>query len=471
MAKLPSISRSKLNNALKQLPKPVRSHLKRCRMLADYVMKQVEAEEWFIESKINPESIVSAIGYHDIGKSFIPKESMFAEHCTTSASKNLYRSHASEGIAFVERECDVDLSVYRPTSFGGILKQVLLYHHLYLDGSGFPNDIDAPAELSFAARLCMVIDTFDNLLFVGNTGEIDVNKAIEELNALSGSLLDSETVELLLKDIETLRNFVLSMSKRERTSRREDNEEYGIVLRYEPYYNISRHHASGYRVRLMLHDPYYGIMKSEAFMQIAERTGQIGKLEKMAFEKLCINLEYLFENTDKRPRFIFELSADNFEKKNFVKDYLAIISQYQIPQNSICFAFKEADLLHTEEDWQEVLDRFRSYGIGIMIDGFGDSSSLISMLGELQIDMLGLKKDYTQQMINNSKTSAVVAGLARMAHGLHVNMIASGVTNTKQEAEYLHMQVRYAMGELYGAPLTWRELKKAYSERPLKIGG
>ncbi len=474
MARLPSIPRAKLNTAIKQLPKPVGSHLKRCRQLAEYVMERIEAEDWFVESKIKAEHIVNAIGYHDIGKCFLKKEEMFLEHCTTAASRNTYKSHIGEGIAFVERECEVRLEEYRPTSFGGILYQVLDGHHRYLDGSGFPEAVEENGtELSFAAKLCMVIDTFDNLLFVGHVGELDVNKAIEELNALSGKKLDASVVELLLSDIPTLRNFVLHMNKKERTARRGDSEEYGLVLQYDPYYNISKHRVSGYRVRLALYDTYYGLMKSEAFMQIAERTGQVTKIEKAAFEKLCIYLEQLFELTDRKPRFIFEVSATNFEKKNFARDYLSILKQYDIPERSIYFAFREDELLHLSEDipWKDVMEELRREGIGLMIDGFGESTSIVAALGDLQIDMLGLKKDYTQQMTNNKRAEAVVAGLARMAGGLHVNMLASGVTNTRQEAEYSHMRVKYAMGELYSAPMTFRELKKAYNDGPLTIGG
>ncbi len=471
MARLPSIPKAKLNTAIKQLPKPVQSHLKRCRMLAGYVMERIEAEDWFIESGVNAESIISAIGYHDIGKCYIPKESLYFEHCTTPANKKAYRTHTDEGVAFVERECDIRLSDYRPTSPGGILYSVLLQHHRYLDGSGFPEATEDTPELSFAAKLCMVIDTFDNLLFVGNTGEPDINKAIEEISALSGGKLDAATVEMFLSDIPTLRNFVKHISRKENEARRSDNEEYGIVLRYLPYYNIGKQRVSGYRVALMLHDPYYGLMKGASFLQIAERTGQIGKLEKAAFEKLCLELELLFENTAKRPRFILELSPENFGKKNFVKDYISILKQYSVYPESICFAFKEAELLHTNENWQEVLGQLKAYGIGIMIDEFGDTSSMISALGDVQVDMLGLKKDYTQHMEADKRVSAVVSGLAKTARSLHINMLAVGVTNTRQEAEYLNMQVKYAMGELYGTPLTFRELRKQYNDKPYGIGG
>ncbi len=471
MARLPSISKAKLNTAVKQLPKPVRSHLKRCRLLAGYVMERIETEDWFIEAKLNAKNIVAAIGYHDIGKCSLQKEVMFLEHCTTAAAKKAYMSHPDEGIALVERECGVHLEDYRPTSFGGLLRQVIYLHHASLDGSGFPKGAPGDEELSLATKLCMVIDTFDNLVFVGKTGEPDVAGAIRELRSLSGKQLDTAAVEMLLGDELTLENFVLYIDKRERTGRRSDSEEYGVVLRYEPYCNILKQRVSGYRVRLLLHDPYYGLMKSDSFVQIAERTGQITKIEKAAFEKLCIYMEWLFENTEKKPRFIFDLSVQNFEKKNFVKDYLSILKQYQIPERTLCFAFKEADLLHTSGNWQDGLKQFKEAGIGIMIDNFGDASSLLPLFGELQVDLLGLKKNYTQNMTNETKTLAIVAGLARMARGLYVDVIASDVVNTRQEAEYQNMQVKYALGELYGAPMTFRELKKAYSDKPLAIGG
>ncbi len=468
MAKLPGIPRSQLNNAIKQLPKPVQAHLKRCRLLAEFVVKRIEDKDWFIESKLNPDNVVSAIGYHDIGKCCIPKEAMFMENLESEDKEkaDIYKSHVNCGIEFVERECEVHLDKYRQTSFAGVLYQVLAYHHCYLDG-GFPGADIPPEEIPFAAKLCMVIDIFDHLLFGGKMPDgADINKAMEELYALAGTKLDIEVVDMLLADKPTLRNYINHFGKKA-PERSIYSEDYGIVLRYEPYYNISKKRPSGYRVRLMLNDPYFGLMQGKAFLQMAEMTGQIAKLERMAFEKLCISLELMFENTEKHPRFIFDFSARNFEKKKFAETYLAILKQYTIPENTIYFAFKEAELLHAEEGWREVLHNLREEGIGIMIDDFGDSSSLLSELGEMQIDMLGLKKDYTLHLSNDNGTAAVVAGLAKISRGLYVNMIASGVTNARQEAEYAHMQVKYAMGELYGKDISFKELKKAYNDAPI----
>ncbi len=469
---LPSISKSQLNMAIKELPKSVQAHLKRCRLLADFVLKRIEDEDWFLEEKLNPEHIVSAIGYHDIGKLYLPREAVYIENLEMADAENAkkYKSHVNYGVAFVERECGVHLDKYRPTSFAGVLYRVLSGHHLYLDGRGFPEG--EGDDLCFAAKLCMVVDTFDHLLFAGRTVDgADINKAIEELYNLSGMTLDSDVVNMLLADIPTLRNYIKTFGKKERTERSIYTEEYGIVLRYEPYYNIAKQRPSGYRVRTMLHDPYFGIMQGKAFLQMAEMTGQIGKFERLAFEKLCISLELMFENTQKRPRFIFDFSARNFEKEKFADVYLSVLRQYEIPPNTIYFAFKEAELLHAEEGWQEVLKHLREEGIGIMVDDFGDSSSLLSQMGEIQVDMLGLKREYTQRMTTERGSAAVVAGLAKISRGLYVNMIAAGVTNARQEAEYAHMQVKYAMGDLYGKDISFKELKSRYNETPMEEEG
>ncbi len=471
VAKAKTISKTKLNAAIKKLPKPVQAHLRRCRSLATYFMERVATEDWFLESKMTADNIISAIGYHDIGKCFIPKEAMYKEHCTTAAARKAYASHASEGLAFVERECNVTLSDYRATSFGGLLQSVLLYHHRYADGSGFPDAPDMPTELPFVAKLCTVIDTFDNLLFVGNAGEPDINKAIEELLRLSESTLDRAVVETLCSQISTLRNFVKHISTKESTVRKTEEEDYGLVLRYAPYHNIAKKRVSGYRVKLLLNDPYYGLMNGEAFLPIAEHTGQIMKLEKLAFEKMCIALEQLFEITEQKPRFVFDLSVQNFNRKTFTKEYISLLRRYGLEPERITLAFRESELFHSELPWREGFEELRNAGIGIMIDDFGGASSLISSLDSLQIQMLGLKREYTQRLTGDPKTGAVVSGLSKMARGLYVGMIAPAVTNARQEAECLHMEVKYAMGELYGAPLTFRELKKAYTVALPNSGG
>ena len=97
------ISRQQLNNAIKSLPIPVQEHCKRCKQIASYLVDQIRLEDWFLDSGLNPEHIVSAVYFHDIGKCAIPRDNLYAVHNETTAKKSAYRSHVEEGVRFIER--------------------------------------------------------------------------------------------------------------------------------------------------------------------------------------------------------------------------------------------------------------------------------------------------------------------------------------------------------------------------------
>lgn len=454
MATLPNISKLKINEAIKRLPKPIQTHLKRCRKLAVYILERVQTEDWFIELNLKPEYLVSAVAVHDLGKCCIPKEAYYLAHCKSKKQLEQYYSHSEKGVAWVEDACGVTLSAYKETSFGGVLYRVLSEHHRF----DFENKAENAQNISFASNFCAVIDLFDNCLFVGTAGEIDFLGAVAKVKEGIDLGLDRRIVSALVDDLQSLENFVNYIHKAEDKDRRGEREQYGIGLRYEKVMDVASNTVAAYRVKLIVNDPYYGVMRAEQVLPVAEKTGQVFRFEKLAFEKLCILLEIMAIRGVEIPNIVFPISAYSLERKTFFKDYGAMISKYRLPANRLCFGVSEQSINDASLDIAEKINEFKLLGCRFSIEGFGDQISLIEAVGEHQIDSITFKSSYGKKIATDTKTSSIIAGLTVIAERLGIRVILDGIETQNAELNAVRIGIRYASGSRYGEEITDKEL-------------
>ena len=454
MAALPNISKLKINEAIKRLPKPIQAHLRRCRKLAVYVLERLKTEDWFLDLNVKSENVIGAIAVHDLGKCSIPKDACYRAHCKTKKQIEQYYSHCEGGVFLVEELCKVTLSDYSERSYGGILYRVLTEHHSFDE----ENSTYGVEDLSFASNLCAVIDLFDNCLFVGASGDIDLVGAVTRVKDGIERGFDGRIVSALVDDYQALENFVYHIYELEDKSRKSNCERYGIGLRFERIMDFASNVVASYRVRIIINDPYYGIVHVDQVLPIAEKTSQIFRIEKIAFEKLCSFLEMMSLRGINIPSIVFPISAYSVEKKSFFKEYSSMISKYNMPAGRFCFCVSEPSIDDYSVNIEEKINAFKLMGCRFAISDFGDRLSLIESVKAHQIDSVIFKSSFGKKIASDAKTSSIVTGLADIAERLGIRVILEGVANQNAEVNAVRAGIHYLSGSRYGEGITEKEL-------------
>ena len=65
---------------------------------------RLKDKEWFAKLEIDPQNIVDAVYYHDIGKTRIERDYHHSFYCTAPHRRKKYESHVNEGIEAVKEE-------------------------------------------------------------------------------------------------------------------------------------------------------------------------------------------------------------------------------------------------------------------------------------------------------------------------------------------------------------------------------
>lgn len=171
------------------------SHLERMAHYSRLIAAELAEKYHFSDTFIEHIFLFSPL--HDIGKLTIPDNILLKPGRLTKDEFEVMQEHSKSGREIIDKL----LSNY---GLGGVeyielLKNIALYHHEAVDGSGYPEHLkqqDIPIE----ARIVSVADVFDALTSqrpykVAWSNE----KAFAKLQEMAGTKLDRECVNALLK--------------------------------------------------------------------------------------------------------------------------------------------------------------------------------------------------------------------------------------------------------------------------------
>lgn len=454
------LSRQKLNNKLKELPLPVQEHCKRCKLIATFLLERVKGEEWFFDAKLNADYIASAVFYHDIGKVYIPRDNLYNEHSATKQKQSLYRSHVEEGITLVNAACTIDLDDFDKKKFETYVKQAILEHHESPDGCGFPHGLNSK-RMSVTGKIAAIADVVDNLFFVGATELGDVEALTDQLERMAGVELDKTLLTALIADRVAFAEFIKFIDARYRNKRKTDN--YGLQLQFRPIRNIIENENREFLAEFMINDPFYGIVRPEVYLPVANMSAQISRLTLLMLERLCLMLDRVRERGGEMHPVSVEVEAECFATKKFTSEMVRILKKYSIRDNIICLIVDEKGLLGLEDvDYVNAFAMLRRGGYRMALKSLSDDSTLITSIDALEVDYLFIHPSYTRKLNANANAYGVASGVLEIAHNLHVSVVFMGTDTTSLEKTLLKMHARLATGKLYGEPLRESEMISAF---------
>ena len=443
------ITKKELNMLIMKLPSPIREHSERSALLASFLLERLKDKDWFVKLGIEPQNIVDAVYYHDIGKTRIERDYHHSFYCTAPHRRKKYESHTTEGIEAVKEELLYYLPAYERPSFEWCLTRAITEHHEELTGRGFPEAKDS-RSISIVGRIAAIVDRFDNMLFVGSMGTFDFDSAVEELRGLIGPL-DKRLINVFLDDIEALREYTTDIYETEKNKPAPDT--YGIKLEYRERYKVGEKKVDSYRVKVRVNDAYFGTLKADILAPIGEQSGQIIRFEKLAFKKLCEDLDSIWTPDRDIPNVVFTVSAQQFKNRDFYRYVMEITENYEIDPTKICFALLEADMIRSALDWNTVLDPYVNAGFTFVVDDAGDKFSIFPYLDELPIKCVCLKPYLLDKLGTNTKTKAYVIGLSKMLESMGIKAEFANVRKQSEVDLLTAIGIDYFAGELYGEPL------------------
>jgi len=203
-----------------------------------------------------------------------------------------------------------------------------------------------------------------------------------------------------------------------------------------------------------------GPVRPDLFIPIAESTGLIVEIGEWVLRQACSQLVLWRRGGLPINRVSVNLSAIQLEQPGFVDKVKSILAETGCEPNGLMLELTESSVISRMDIIVKTLGELSELGILIALDDFGIGYSSLSVLNQLDIDVLKIDRSFIARIHDGSKDRALVKVILSIAGLLGIDSIAEGVETEEQLEMQRDMQCTHAQGYLLSKPLERAEFER-----------
>lgn len=226
-----------------------------------------------------------------------------------------------------------------------------------------------------------------------------------------------------------------------------------FIIEYQPKVDLKTGEIASAEalVRWRMNDAT--MIPPDLFIPVFERKFMINQLDQYVVEEVCKWLRHLLDEGIPALPVAVNVSRLQFYDHNFVKRYVQIRDQYQIPANLLEIEFTESIVFDNTNMLEDIVRELKEHHFRTAIDDFGKGYSSLSLLKNLSMDYLKIDRYFFEEGEDSTRDLALVKGIINMVHQLDMKAIAEGIEDEGQAELLKQIGCDYIQGYVYYRPL------------------
>ena len=242
-----------------------------------------------------------------------------------------------------------------------------------------------------------------------------------------------------------------------------------LRLFYQPVVEINGSRAVGVEALLRWEHPEHGLVAPGRFIPVAEESGLIIPIGAWVLQEACRQLCVWQADHFGGPGGAVEvnLSARQIDHPEIIATVERILDETGLPPANLTLEITESALMNDAASALRVLRALKDLGVTLAIDDFGTGYSSLSHLQRFPLDILKIDKSFVDELGADRGGAEIVAAVVKLAHALHLQVIAEGVETERQLEALVRLDCDFAQGYLFSRPMPAHELVEKF---PLPLG-
>lgn len=238
-----------------------------------------------------------------------------------------------------------------------------------------------------------------------------------------------------------------------------------LHVQYQPVMNIASGQIVGAEALMRWNHPTRGVVNPDEFVPLAERSGQIEKLGRLAFEQAATQAREWSATIGLSEDFFISvnLSPTQLATETLLNDMRNLVAQDKTLATHLKLEITEGQVMSNPEHSAYMLEALRSLGLGLALDDFGTGHSSLSYLHRFPFDTIKIPPAFvkmgTETGIPHTQ-APIIRAIVGLAEDLDLMVIAEGVETLDEIERLRQMNCRFAQGFAFGAAMTGQELAK-----------
>ncbi len=207
-------------------------------------------------------------------------------------------------------------------------------------------------------------------------------------------------------------------------------------MHYQPKVDTLHGSIIGMEALIRWHHPQRGLVQPDEFIPIAEDSGLIAPMSEWVLDTVCRQARIWHDQALPPTALAVNLPARHIEHPDFVDEFVRVLRDHRLEGRGIGIEITESTLMRDMEGSVHKLRQLSDMGVEISIDDFGTGYSSLSYLKRLPVHCLKIDRSFVHDLHSQDNGAPLVAGIAAMAKGLRLNLVAEGV-ETQAQLEFL----------------------------------
>ena len=255
----------------------------------------------------------------------------------------------------------------------------------------------------------------------------------------------------------------LAKSTEEDLQRAIKNEQ--IRMQFQPICELSTGRIVGAEALMRWRHPLRGIIGPDEFVPLAERSGQIEQLGRLAFEQSASQLQVWQRAINLPPDFFVSvnLSPRQLSNENLIADMHTYLGEHRTLASHIKLEITESQVMLNPEHSAYILSTLKGMGLGIALDDFGTGHSSLSYLHRFPVDTIKIAAPFVRMSGESgfAHTQApIIRSITALARELDLMVIGEGVETEAERERLMQLNCRLGQGYLFAEPMDGDALQR-----------
>ncbi|WP_423068803.1 EAL domain-containing protein [Devosia sp. CN2-171] len=238
-----------------------------------------------------------------------------------------------------------------------------------------------------------------------------------------------------------------------------------LSVLFQPIMDIHAGTIAGCEALMRWNHPQRGVVAPEEFVPLAERTGLIERLGRVAFEQAAGQAREWAASLPLPEDFFVSvnLSPSQLATESLLNDMRALVSDHRQIARHIKLEITESQVMSNPEHSAYVLNALRQLGLRLALDDFGTGHSSLSYLHRFPFDTIKIPAAFVQLSDDSGMSHTqvpIIRAIITLASELDLSVIAEGVETIEEIERLQQLNCQYAQGFAFGAAMTGQDLGK-----------
>ena len=237
-------------------------------------------------------------------------------------------------------------------------------------------------------------------------------------------------------------------------------ERQELVLHYQPIVELRGQQVIGFEALIRWQHPERGLLLPGAFLQTAEETGVIGRIDEWVLNEACDQAsqwQRLF------PRHLpvsvsVNISAQGFGRPDLVVQVANALKESGLAPGHLRLEITESVAMADAERTRAILTDLKALGARVSLDDFGAGYSSLSYLQRFPVDTLKIDRSFVCGIDQNEECREIIKTILNLARTLGLDVVAEGVETAEQMGYLERLGCQFGQGFFFSKGIPFAQV-------------